>query len=248
MPHADRALSRLDPILRLLRGVFAPLTAAGRRRRRDLRRWQKKWSKPDFADAWLGRGVSPEIVAAIEEGWFDAGGWALDIGCGEGEVAAWLAEKGFSVVGVDIAPAAIERARARFGRRPGRLEFFALDICAGPPPKRDYRILIDRGCLHQIPPADVPAYLKNLLEASAADARMLLFVRAFRGGQTPGDPEERRRVTDEVEAALGRGFEMRRAEATDLGAPDGRPDRPSLPGMVFWMIRRPHESEARPRR
>jgi cyclopropane fatty-acyl-phospholipid synthase-like methyltransferase len=37
-------------------------------------------------------------------------GAALDIGCGEGADAIWLAERGWEVTGVDFAPTALERA------------------------------------------------------------------------------------------------------------------------------------------
>jgi ubiquinone/menaquinone biosynthesis C-methylase UbiE len=42
-----------------------------------------------------------------------AGDRALDVGCGAGEFTAALASDGLSVVGVDVADAALERARAR---------------------------------------------------------------------------------------------------------------------------------------
>jgi SAM-dependent methyltransferase len=37
---------------------------------------------------------------------------AVDLGCGTGKSAVWLAERGFDVVGVDLAPTAIREARA----------------------------------------------------------------------------------------------------------------------------------------
>ncbi len=40
-------------------------------------------------------------------------GRALDVGCGEGHLAAELAEAGFTVVGVDVAEEPLRRARAR---------------------------------------------------------------------------------------------------------------------------------------
>lgn len=36
---------------------------------------------------------------------------ALDIGCGEGKSSVWLARKGFSVLGIDVSPTAIETAQ-----------------------------------------------------------------------------------------------------------------------------------------
>lgn len=58
----------------------------------------------------------------FERGWLErfaallpAGGSVLDVGCGAGEpLAAFIIERGHAVTGVDIAPAMIERARARF--------------------------------------------------------------------------------------------------------------------------------------
>lgn len=40
-----------------------------------------------------------------------APGRLLDPGCGNGKSAVWLAEQGFEVVGVDLAPSAVEQAR-----------------------------------------------------------------------------------------------------------------------------------------
>lgn len=39
-------------------------------------------------------------------------GRALDLGCGEGADAIWLAQQGWAVTGIDISPTAVERARA----------------------------------------------------------------------------------------------------------------------------------------
>ena len=44
-----------------------------------------------------------------------AGMRALDVGCGTGDNAALLAARGMRVTGFDVAPAAIEAARARYG-------------------------------------------------------------------------------------------------------------------------------------
>jgi 2-polyprenyl-3-methyl-5-hydroxy-6-metoxy-1,4-benzoquinol methylase len=44
---------------------------------------------------------------------------AIDIGCGAGHNAAWLADQGLEVTGVDFADHAIERARSKFGEVAG---------------------------------------------------------------------------------------------------------------------------------
>ena len=69
--------------------------------------------------ARLGRGVrapwslgepQPELAALIEQDKFH--GDVLDVGCGEAALSLDLAERGYTTVGLDLSPAAIELARA----------------------------------------------------------------------------------------------------------------------------------------
>jgi 2-polyprenyl-3-methyl-5-hydroxy-6-metoxy-1,4-benzoquinol methylase len=55
---------------------------------------------------WSGR---PNVVL-VEEAEGLAPGTALDLGCGEGADAIWLAEQGWQVTGTDISQAALDRA------------------------------------------------------------------------------------------------------------------------------------------
>ena len=58
----------------------------------------------------------PELAALIEQGKFH--GDVLDVGCGEAAIALYLAERGFTTVGLDLSPTAIELAR-QGGRQAG---------------------------------------------------------------------------------------------------------------------------------
>lgn len=70
-----------------------------------------------FEQAYAVGGTAPwdigrpqgDIVRLAEQGGFK--GTVLDIGCGSGANALFLAEKGHTVVGIDAIPAAIERRR-----------------------------------------------------------------------------------------------------------------------------------------
>ena len=57
----------------------------------------------------------PEIAALIEEGKFH--GEVLDAGCGEAEASLYLAKRGFTTVGLDLSPTAIDMAREEAVRR-----------------------------------------------------------------------------------------------------------------------------------
>ncbi len=73
--------------------------------------WEARYAERD--QIWSGR-VNPwlaEVAGAL------APGRALDLGCGEGADALWLAERGWRTLGVDISDTALARASAEADRR-----------------------------------------------------------------------------------------------------------------------------------
>lgn len=209
------------------------------KRRLDAAYWESEWSKDDFAPSWGNRGISQEIVEAVKTGWLPAQGTVLDIGCGLGEVAAWFAERNYKAVAFDIAQSAIEKGRKMHSHMPSPPEYFAFDICAAQPPNRQYNIFIDRGCLHQIPASIVPDYVRNVSAVSAPDAKLLLFMKAFRNGQTFGDPTEKAFRVEFVRKNFDGFFEIEKVAETYLDRNHGKDPATALPGLVFWMKRNP---------
>jgi len=67
--------------------------------------WEERYT--ESTRFWSGR-VNETTAAAIAP---LPPGTALEIGCGEGADAIWLAEQGWTVTAVDVSPTAIERAR-----------------------------------------------------------------------------------------------------------------------------------------
>ncbi len=231
-------LNALRPLARRLRSAFRRLIGQ-RERAPDLQRgWDASWSRADFDAPWLGRGISPEIVAAVEDGWFRAGAPSIDLGCGQGDVVDWLAARDFPTLGVDIAAAAIAHARTRAPETRGRREFEVVDLCRAPPtarPRGGFVNLVDRGCLHQIPLELVADYGRSVLSACAADARMLLFCKAFRDPGR-GDPAaEIARVRALVQATFNGAFVVTRLARTYLDRDHGRQPSTALPGVVLWL-------------
>jgi SAM-dependent methyltransferase len=60
---------------------------------------------------WSGR-PNPHLVSETSE---LAPGRAIDVGCGEGGDAIWLARQGWQVIGADISPVGLERAARNAG-------------------------------------------------------------------------------------------------------------------------------------
>jgi SAM-dependent methyltransferase len=68
--------------------------------------WDARYAESDRV--WSGR---PNVVLVREVGTLPPG-TALDLGCGEGADAVWLAQRGWRVVAVDISGVALARAAA----------------------------------------------------------------------------------------------------------------------------------------
>lgn len=87
--------------------------------------WEHAYSNP--ARVWSGRPNESLVFAASDL----QPGRALDIACGEGADAIWMAQRGWTVTGVDISPSAVARARAaakEAGLDPADCRFSAADL------------------------------------------------------------------------------------------------------------------------
>lgn len=69
--------------------------------------WEARYSQKD--QIWSGK-VNPVMAGIVET---MAPGRALDLGCGEGGDALWLADRGWTVTAVDVSQVALDRAAAR---------------------------------------------------------------------------------------------------------------------------------------
>jgi SAM-dependent methyltransferase len=92
--------------------------------------WERLYG--ERSQVWSGR-----VNAALErEVGALAPGRALDLGCGEGGDALWLAEQGWQVTAVDISPTALERGAAEATRRGLAVDWHCADLAdqlpAGP--------------------------------------------------------------------------------------------------------------------
>lgn len=221
---------------RLVRTGMRPLRTIRdwSRLRKRRRTWESRWADEDYSRLWMKTGIPDEVKAAVDSEWFPPGATILDIGCGSGEIAAWLAEQGFDLLGIDLAKGAIRSAKSRFDGSQGELEFKVMDICRESPPAR-FNALLDRGCLHGIDRDLWPLYVRNVASCSLPGATSLLLAPTM-------SPAE---MTRQIETAFWPFFEMSKAEEAYLaeGVAGVRPHRSldpgdPIPGMAFWMVRR----------
>jgi 2-polyprenyl-3-methyl-5-hydroxy-6-metoxy-1,4-benzoquinol methylase len=102
------------------------------------RDWDAMYLERDAV--WSGE-PNPQLVAEASD---LPPGRALDMGCGEGADALWLAARGWTVTAIDISQVALSRAAAneqRAATPAGAVEWRHADAAAPPPEARAYDLV-----------------------------------------------------------------------------------------------------------
>lgn len=102
----------------------------------DARDWDERYGeKPLLWSKGPNRFVAEEL-ADLEPG------SALDVACGEGRNAVWLAEQGWEVTGVDFSSVALERARRMAEEQEVEVRWVEADIHDWDPERRFDLVLV----------------------------------------------------------------------------------------------------------
>ena len=139
-------------------------------------------------------------------------GIALDLACGEGQNAIWLASLGWEVVGVDYSEVAIAKARARAERDGVEAEFVCADLVGYTPDPHAFDLVL---VLYLHIPADQRRGVLERAAAAVAPGGTFVFIghdltNLTDGVGGPSDP--RILCTPEEIAAELPGLEIERAE------------------------------------
>ena len=163
-------------------------------------------------------------------------GRALEVGCGTGTNALWLAGRGFDVLGVDVAPLAVEKARAKQGAVKG-CRFENIDFLTAPPPG-PFDFVFDRGCFHVFDKSEQRALFAAQVASLLRPEGMWLSII----GSTEGPPREvgpPRRTAREVLAAVEPVLEVVELRADAFHTQGGSP-------MAWFCLSRQRKMPAQP--
>ncbi|WP_319455407.1 MULTISPECIES: class I SAM-dependent methyltransferase [unclassified Mycobacterium] len=142
-------------------------------------------SGPGARPPWSIGEPQPEIAALIAAGKFH--GDVLDAGCGEAATALALAEQGFTTVGLDQSPTAIELARAEAAKRGlTNASFDVADISAFTGYDDRFGTIVDSTLFHSMPVELREGYQQSIVRAAAPGASY--FVLVFDRNSMPGGP------------------------------------------------------------
>jgi 2-polyprenyl-3-methyl-5-hydroxy-6-metoxy-1,4-benzoquinol methylase len=152
---------------------FLQAALAGYKRFRNRRSWERVWRKPGNNPPWMAETPRPFVLRGFDHGWLVPGMKVLEIGCGRGNTAIWLARCGFKVLGIDVSGHAIRQAREAFPTQEG-LAFEIVDICERVSFGATFDVILDTGCLQHLS-SDLRAhYRDNILRASHAGSRFVV--------------------------------------------------------------------------
>jgi SAM-dependent methyltransferase len=149
----------------------------------------------------------PALVALEKAG--KIRGDVLDAGCGTGENALYLASRGHRVVGLDGAPSAIEKARAKARERGVQVEFVVGDALALHALGRQFDAVVDSGLFHVFDDEDRVAYVRSLRSAVRPGGSYHLMCFSDR---QPGDWGPRRVSAEELRRAFADGWRLESLE------------------------------------
>jgi SAM-dependent methyltransferase len=168
---------------------------------------------------WDTGAVSEELAVVVDGPDALPPGRALDLGCGTGTHAVYLARSGWQVTGIDAVARPLQKARRRAADNGVTVDWIQADVARlgelGLAP--GFTLLYDRGCFHGLSDDDREAYTAAVTDLAATGATLL--VMAFASNRklvAPSGADE-----PEIAERFGAGWELAAASADRGPSPSG---------------------------
>lgn len=171
--------------------------------------WNRRYAGSELL--WTG-GPNRFLVAETEE---LPPGRALDLACGEGRNAVWLAERGWEVTGVDFADVGLDKARGLAAARGVDATWVHADLLDYEPPPAAFDLV---AILYLQLTADERVRVLRAAAAAVAPGGTLLVVAHDRSNleHGHGGPQDARVLATPAEVAADlEGLEVERADVVE---------------------------------
>lgn len=161
-------------------------------------------------------------------------GSVLDVGCGTGDNALYLASRGHETWGLDYVPVAIERAETKAAQRGVRVHFQVGNALELQKLGRRFDTVIDCGLFHTFNDEERPRFVSGL--AAVLTPGGLLHVLCF-SDREPGSEGPRRVSRPEFAAAFNSGWHVQDIVPTQFAVAPQAASRFSPGGPHAWLAR-----------
>ena len=163
-----------------------------------------------------------------------APGRALDLACGEGRNAVWLAQQGWQAVGVDFSPVALHKARELAADRNVSVDWLAADLREYRPAPEAFDLVLV--FYLQLPAAERRPILRSAAQAVAPGGMFLIVAHDSsnleHGYGGPQDPAVLYGAQDVIADIDGAGLQIERAERVHRLVPTSDGERVALDVLV----------------
>jgi len=181
-----------------------------------------EWNRRYEGAALLWTAAPNRFLVAEAEGLEP--GTALDLACGEGRNAVWLAERGWRVTGVDFSAVGLEKARRLAAGRGVEAEWIEADLVEYRPERAVELVL----CFYlQLPAVERRPVLRTAADAVGPGGTLLVVAHdrsnLEHGHGGPSDERVLYSPADVVADIDGSGLELERADVVErpVETPDG---------------------------
>jgi len=152
----------------------------------------------------------------------------VELGCGTGVNAVYLASQGFDVTAIDLAPTALQAAEERARKAGVKVRWIQADVL-NPPSMEPFDLIFDRGCYHGVRRQNAAGYVKTVKALCRAGGRVLILAgNANEPGARGGPPR-----VDETELVgdFAAAFDFERLREMRFDTAD-----PKVQGAWAWSL------------
>ena len=156
----------------------------------------------------------------------------FEAGCGTGTNAIWLAQQGYKVTAVDLAPTAIEQAKAKAAKAHVAVSYRVMDVLDVPADLRRslqgrFGVFFDRGCFHSMAPGRRIDFVQLVSDLLDSRGLWISLIGNADDDRPNGPPKLSAR---EVAEAVESNFEILQMQATRADP------QPQGPAPLMWLL------------
>jgi 2-polyprenyl-3-methyl-5-hydroxy-6-metoxy-1,4-benzoquinol methylase len=145
--------------------------------------WSDLYRSGDYRALWDHSYPSPELVGYVFGARLGARARVLDVGCGSGQDAVFLASQNFEVHGLDFSAEALRLAERRARERGVAVSWHHSSVLSTPFDAGYFDLVTDRSCFHHIGGPRRPKYSEEIARILKPGGVLLL-----RGSRRPDPP------------------------------------------------------------